>query len=245
MVHGHTRPPNAIWVRCSVRIGSRSEPRRDFRVADHARGERHLECQQVTAHFRVEHVACIGEHLDRIALRSENKAIDFRRHSFNGRALRSTDTPAQGGGHSENSLSRHPSGCRPEVVRLTEGQLLMPLPLILQDDTIKRLVQGAAAGAVVTMIVGFNWGGWSLESTTAKRADEASRSAVVAVLAPICVDKFQHSADATSNFAELKKVSSYMQGSSVEKGGWATSPGTEKANSAVAQACATMLGNPK
>jgi hypothetical protein len=144
----------------------------------------------------------------------------------------------------ENSLSRHPSGCPPDFGRLTEGQL-MPLPLILQDDTIKRLVQGAAAGAVVTMIVGFNWGGWSLESTAAKRADEASRSAVVAVLAPICVDKFQHSADATSNFAELKKVSSYMQGSFVEKGGWATSPGTDKANSAVAQACATMLGNLK
>jgi len=35
------------------------------------------------------------------------------------------------------------------------------------------------------MIVEFNWGGWSIESTAAKRADDASRSAVVAVLAPI------------------------------------------------------------
>src|SRR5260370_12282273 len=78
-----------------------------------------------------------------------------------------------------------------------------------------------------------------------KRADEASRSAVVAVLAPICVDKFQHAANATDNLIELKKVSSYMQGNFVEKGGWATSPGTDKANSAVAQACATMLGNLK
>jgi hypothetical protein len=40
-------------------------------------------------------------------------------------------------------------------------------------------------------------------------------------------------------------VSTYMQGSFVEKGGWATSPGSDKANSAVAQACATMLGNLK
>src|SRR4030081_3170730 len=121
----------------------------------------------------------------------------------------------------------------------------MPLPAILQDYSFKRLVQGAVVGAVVTMIAGFNWAGWSLESTAAKRADEASRSAVVAVLAPICVDKFQHSAEATLNFAELKKVSSYMQGSFVEKGGWATPPGTDKANSAVAQACATLLGNLK
>ena len=107
----------------------------------------------------------------------------------------------------------------------------------------KPLIQGAAVGAVATMIIGFNWGGWSVESTVAKRADEASRSAVVAVLAPICVDKFQHSADVTNNLVELKKVSTYMQGSFVEKGGWATSPGSDKANSAVAQACATMLGN--
>jgi hypothetical protein len=121
----------------------------------------------------------------------------------------------------------------------------MPLPSILQDHSVKRLLQGAAAGAVITMIVGFNWGGWSIESTAAKRADEASRSAVVAVLAPICVDKFQHAADVTNNFVELKKVSAYMQGSFVEKGGWATTPGSDKANSAVAQACATMLGNLK
>src|SRR5882672_1830977 len=60
-------------------------------------------------------------------------------------------------------------------------------------------------GAVVTMIIGFNWGGWSIESTAAKRADEASKSAIVAVLAPICVDKFQHSSDAANNFVELKK----------------------------------------
>ena len=57
----------------------------------------------------------------------------------------------------------------------------MPLPSIFQDPSFKRLVQGAAGGAVATMIIGFNWGGWSLESTAEKRADEASRSAVVAV----------------------------------------------------------------
>jgi hypothetical protein len=141
-------------------------------------------------------------------------------------------------------LNRHPPGCPLDVDHLTEGQI-MPLLSILRDHSFKRLVQGAAVGAVATMIIGFNWGGWSIESTAAKRADEASRTAVVAVLAPICVDRFQHSADATNNFIELKKVSTYMQGSFVEKGGWATSPGSDKANSAVAQACATMLGNLK
>jgi len=93
------------------------------------------------------------------------------------------------------------------------------------------------------MVIGFNWGGWSLESTSAKRADDSSKSAVVAALAPICVDKFQQSADVATNFVELKKVASYLQGSFVEKGGWATPPGSDKANSAVAQACANLLSS--
>jgi hypothetical protein len=63
----------------------------------------------------------------------------------------------------------------------------------------------------------------------------------VAALAPICVDKFRHSADAKANLIELMKVSSWQQGSFVEKGGWATLPGSDPANSAVAQACANLL----
>jgi hypothetical protein len=123
---------------------------------------------------------------------------------------------------------------------------MMQLPSMLQGQSLTRFLQGAAVGAIAVMVVGFNWGGWSLESTSAKRADDSSKAAVIAALAPICVDKFQHSADATANFVELKKIaSSYMQGSFVEKGGWATPPGSDKSNSAVAQACATMLSNLK
>jgi hypothetical protein len=38
----------------------------------------------------------------------------------------------------------------------------MQLPSMLQGESLKRLLQGAAAGAVATMFVGFYWGGWSL-----------------------------------------------------------------------------------
>ena len=57
--------PDAIGICGSERIGPRGEPRRDLGVADHARGERHLERQQIAAHARVEHVAGIGQHLGR------------------------------------------------------------------------------------------------------------------------------------------------------------------------------------
>jgi len=52
-------------------------------------------------------------------------------------------------------------------------------------------------------------------------------------------------AGAVANLVELRKVSSWQQSSFIEKGGWATLPGSDMANSAVAQACANMLGNLK
>jgi hypothetical protein len=121
----------------------------------------------------------------------------------------------------------------------------MEVPMMLQGDSLKRLLQGIAVGAVATMVVGFNWGGWMLGSTAKALADKSATSAVVAAIAPICVDKFQRSADATINLAELKKTSSWQQATFVEKGGWAVMPGSTSPDSGVTQACATMLGNLK
>jgi hypothetical protein len=53
---------------------------------------------------------------------------------------------------------------------------------MLEGESLKRLLQGAAAGAVATIFVGFYWGGWSLGSTADKTAKERSELAVVAAL---------------------------------------------------------------
>jgi hypothetical protein len=119
----------------------------------------------------------------------------------------------------------------------------MQLPAILQGDSLTRLLQGAIAGAVATLFVGFFWGGWVTGGTAKEMTQKSVSTALVAALSPICVDKFQHSTEASANLIELKKVSSWQQGSFIEKGGWATMPGGESANVAVAQACATMLGS--
>jgi len=76
-------------------------------------------------------------------------------------------------------------------------------------------------------------------------SDSDHRLHLVRALAPICADKFRHEADAAANLTELMKVNSWQQGSFVEKGGWATLPGSDPANSAVAQACANLLTVPK
>jgi hypothetical protein len=106
----------------------------------------------------------------------------------------------------------------------------------------KPMLWGAAGGAVVLAIVGFTWGGWMTTGTANKLADERADSAVVAVLTPICVEKFQQSGDAVANLAALKKISSsWEQGNFIEKGGWATRPGATSSDYVLARACADKL----
>jgi hypothetical protein len=50
----------------------------------------------------------------------------------------------------------------------------MQVPSILQGEPLKRLLQGAAARPVATIVVGFNWGGGSLGSIADKSAKEWS-----------------------------------------------------------------------
>ena len=52
----------------------------------------------------------------------------------------------------------------------------MQLPSILRGESLTRLLQGAAAGAVATMIIGFNWGGWTLGSTAEKQVKDAEQA---------------------------------------------------------------------
>ncbi len=117
----------------------------------------------------------------------------------------------------------------------------MQLPLILQGESLKPLVQGAVVGFLATVIIGFNWGGWTLESTAKQMAEKDANSALVAVLAPMCAERFRQAKDVSLNMAELKKASSWMQDSYIEKGGWATFSGMTSPERGVAQACADLL----
>jgi hypothetical protein len=117
----------------------------------------------------------------------------------------------------------------------------MQLPAILEGESLTRLVQGAIVGFIATVVIGFNWGGWTLESTAKQNAEKNASAALVAVLAPMCADKFRGASDAALNMTEFKKVSSWMQDSYIQKGGWATFPGMSAPDLAIAQACAKLL----
>jgi hypothetical protein len=107
----------------------------------------------------------------------------------------------------------------------------------------KPALWGLAGGAVAAAIVGFTWGGWVTGGRAEAEATQRASAAVVAALAPVCVQRFQTGPDAAGNLAALKKVDGWSQGDFVEKGGWATIPGSKPTDevAAVAKACAVLL----
>ena len=99
---------------------------------------------------------------------------------------------------------------------------------------IKYGVWGLIGGAVITMIVGFAWGGW----TTAGTAHATTQKAVVASQSAICVAQFVKQPDHEKKFKEFSDVSSWSRAEFIQKGGWDRMPGQDQADADVARACA-------
>ena len=96
---------------------------------------------------------------------------------------------------------------------------------------------GIALGAVIAMIIGFAWGGWSTSGMTKAMAEEA----VLASQAAICVAQFTKQSNYEETLKEFEKVTSWERGKFIEKGGWDKMPGQEKSEYAVSLACADGL----
>jgi len=96
---------------------------------------------------------------------------------------------------------------------------------------------GLVVGAVIVMIIGFAWGGWTTSGTTKTMTEEA----VLASQAAICVAQFMKQPNHEEKLKELEKIESWKRAEFIEKGGWAKMPGQEKADYLVARACADGL----
>ena len=99
---------------------------------------------------------------------------------------------------------------------------------------IKYGVWGLICGAIISMIIGFGWGGWSTAATTQKMSEEA----VMASQAAICVAQFTKDPNYEGKLKELEGINQYQRSGFIEKGGWDKMPGQEKAGWGVSRACA-------
>ena len=102
---------------------------------------------------------------------------------------------------------------------------------------VKYGVLGLVVGAVIVMIIGFSWGGWTTFRTSQKMSEEA----VLASQAAICVALFMKQPNHEEKLKELGELDSWKRGEFIEKGGWDKMPGQEKAGYLVARACSDGL----
>jgi hypothetical protein len=105
------------------------------------------------------------------------------------------------------------------------------------EGKIKYGVWGIIVGAVIAMIIGFAWGGWTTSGTTKKMTAEA----VLASQAAICVAQFMKDPNHEEKLKEFGELSSWKRAEFIEKGGWDKMPGQEEGDYTVARACADGL----
>ena len=97
------------------------------------------------------------------------------------------------------------------------------------------------AAVILTMIVGFTWGGWVTGGTAQKMAEVAAKKAVVERLSLICLDQFSQDPDKAQKLSEFIVTRTYQRDDYVTDQGWATMFGDEEPDRNVADACAKLI----
>ena len=106
-------------------------------------------------------------------------------------------------------------------------------------EMIKPLLWGAIGGAIITMIIGFSWGGWVTGGSAQERLDVA----VLPLAAEICANNFKADPDFEKNLAALKKEDNWQRDGYIEKGKWSVMAGDDTSKSGVADACVEKLSD--
>jgi hypothetical protein len=108
-------------------------------------------------------------------------------------------------------------------------------------QTIKTVLWSAVGGALVWWIVLGAVFGWMPAGSAERQAGEQAKAAVLDVLAPICVERFQQDTDREQKLEALKQENSWQRDAFVTKQGWATMPGAGEPGSGVAVECANRI----
>ena len=108
-------------------------------------------------------------------------------------------------------------------------------------QTIKAVLFSAIGGALVWWVILAAALGWMSPGTADMQASTRARNAVVDVLTPICVARFEHDTDHDAKLAALKQKSSWSRSDFVMEQGWATMPGSEKPEPSIAQKCVDRI----
>ena len=104
-------------------------------------------------------------------------------------------------------------------------------------ESVKPAVWGAIGGAVVSMVIGFNWGGWVTGGTAAKMETAGAEAAIVQAFTPLCVARGLEQPDMV---LAMKEESTWKHDDYVVEAGWVDNV-SDKYQVTVARACAATL----
>jgi len=105
---------------------------------------------------------------------------------------------------------------------------------------VKPAVWGAVGGAIAWWVVLAFVFGWSSAGTAQKQAAHQSETAVVAVLAPICADRFLAQLDVAVKKAALAKAETWRRREEFPKE-WVTLPGGYSPDTTLVDACSAIV----
>ena len=94
---------------------------------------------------------------------------------------------------------------------------------------------------ILTIVIGFNWGGWVTEYSANELGKEMAQEAVVQRLASICVFQFEQDPQKAVKLSELLEKDSYPRINFVKDQGWATMPAEDRPNHDVAEVCSELV----
>jgi hypothetical protein len=97
------------------------------------------------------------------------------------------------------------------------------------------------AAVLLTVTIGFTWGGWKTAAAAQQQANSVAQTAVVQRLALICAAQFGGDAEHAQKLAELQALGSSARSAFVRDAGWATMPGEDAPDSKVVSECVKQL----
>lgn len=112
----------------------------------------------------------------------------------------------------------------------------------------KPMIWSIIFGGILTIVLGFNvLGNWHMGSTVATLLDEKEQQLADGYGVPLCVAQFldseQPAADlkVIEGFSQWRRGSELVDATSTDNFSWVLMPGEEKANSRIADGCATAV----
>jgi hypothetical protein len=147
----------------------------------------------------------------------------------------------QRGERAVNDNRAQSSGVKPPVAQAPPPQPTRRQRWQVARPT-KMITFWLCLGAIVlTMIIGFTWGGWKTADAAQKQTNSAVQVAVVQRLAGICVAQFGGDAGHAANLAELQALGTSARASYMSDGGWSTMPGEASSDTKITSECVKQV----